>query len=285
MNKPSGIDVKKDLRGNISIKFIASHFTLGQSPLSYESEFRYAYKPYKVDIEKNPHLATLIRQSHFTLGTSSENPYTSVYESTLKPHDLKEAYVAPAPNKNFISSFKIGLNDQNLYMTESQLMYKKPPADAYKVDSDLKASIRFIKGSHFDLGGGGKGDGVAGGYGAGAGGDGAGAGGAGAGDGAGAGAKHFVTLNELTYQYRPAEMVKPNTSIKADLRKSHFGIGIAQHEPMITTNQCTYTDKSKESDNKKAKPMALRQSHFTLGDGKGEYTTTHLLNYRDPKLV
>eukprot|EP00826_Nyctotherus_ovalis_P001536 TRINITY_DN1024_c0_g1_i1.p2 TRINITY_DN1024_c0_g1~~TRINITY_DN1024_c0_g1_i1.p2 ORF type:complete len:217 (-),score=63.99 TRINITY_DN1024_c0_g1_i1:137-787(-) len=213
------------------------------------------YKPYKVDIEKNPQLASLIRQSHFALGDSTENPYTSVYENTYRPFDLKDAYVSPAPNKNFVSSFDIGLNDQNLHMTEAQRMFRKPPAEAYKVDSDLKASIRFIKGSHFDLGGD-KSD----------------------------GAKHFVTLNEQTYQHRPAEMAVPYKGVQADLRKSHFEIGNAQ-EPMLTTSQCAYTDKSKESDNKRAKPMALRQSHFTLGDGKGQYTTTHLLNYRDPKLL
>lgn len=215
----------------------------------------YSYKPYKVDIEKNPQLASLIRQSHFSLGADTGNSYSSVYETTYRPFDLNDAYVAPAPNKNFSSSFQVGLNDQNLHMTESQIMFKKPPAEAYNVDNDLKAQIRFIKGSHFDLG-----------------------------DGKGDGAKHFVTLNEQTYQHRPGELATLSKGVQSDLRRSHFEIGNAQ-EPMLTTSQCAYTDKSKESDNKRAKPMALRQSHFSFGDGKGQYTTTHLLNYRDPKLL
>ena len=165
MTSPLTEGVRKDLRGNFLIYFLASHFTMGQCPLSYESEFTHEYKPYNVEHDKNPYLAAMIRQSHFTLGNSTENPYRSVYETTLKPFDLREAYVAPAPNKNFTSSFNVGLHDRPFHMTEAQLMYKKPPGEAYKVDNDIKANIRFIKGSHFTLGSGNGGIGVEGGSG------------------------------------------------------------------------------------------------------------------------
>ena len=168
-------------------------------------------------------------------------------------------------------------------MTEAQLMYKKPPGEAYKVDNDIKANIRFIKGSHFTLGSGNGGIGVDGGSGGnGANGGNGGIGGANA--GYNPGAEHFVTLNERTYQQRTGEIAKLSKDVQADLRKSHFQVG-GVSEPMVSTNQRMYTDKSKESDFQRAKPMALRQTHFTLGTGKADYTTMHMLNYRDPKLA
>ncbi len=260
MKPTSGADLKKDLRGilfcsNVTPR-IASHFALGQQQPTYETEASAHFKHHHVENEKNPYLASLIRQSHFALGTSKDNPYQTMYQSTLKPYDLSKTNVKPAPNKNFVASFQVGLNDQPFHLSEAQLMYKKPPEEAYKVDKDLKANIRFIKGNHFELGV----------------------------DSKKVHGEHFITLNEQTYQPKEAELVKLSTNVQADLRKSHFTVGNVP-EPIISTSQKEFTDKSKEIKREKVEPKGLRETHFALGDGKPDFVSMKMLHYRDPKLV
>ena len=90
--------------------------------MSYESEFASKYKRLPLGTTVNPLLAATIRQTHFTLGDDKANPYQTVSSMNFKAHDLDAAYAKPAPNKNFTSSFQIGMNDRPLHVTESQLM-------------------------------------------------------------------------------------------------------------------------------------------------------------------
>lgn len=177
-------------------------------------------------------------------------------ESTLKPYNLAEAGVKPAPNKNFIASFHIGMNERSSHVSEAQDHFKKPSEEAYKADKDLKANIRFIKGNHFQFGS----------------------------DPSEQNANHFVTLNEQIYQSREAEMAKLSKDVQADLRKSHFTVGNVP-EPIISTSQKEFTDKSKIAEKATFKSLGLRDTHFALGDGKPDFVSMKMLNYRDPTLV
>eukprot|EP01022_Parablepharisma_sp_SALTPOND_P008757 TRINITY_DN136853_c1_g1_i1.p1 TRINITY_DN136853_c1_g1~~TRINITY_DN136853_c1_g1_i1.p1 ORF type:complete len:299 (-),score=11.71 TRINITY_DN136853_c1_g1_i1:66-887(-) len=256
MSVPSGDHLKQDLRGICFLTYqeIASHFTLGQHPPVYETSTSANYRQHYVQTEKNPHSAALIGQTHFSLGGDKANSYQTMYEATMKPYDLSKTNVNPAPNKNFVASFHIGLNNQPFHLSEAQIMYRKPSEEAYKVDKDLKANIRFIKGSHFELGADRK-----------------------------VGGTHFVTLNEQTYQPKQGEQAKLSTGVQMDLRKSHFSVG-NMPEPIISTNQVEFRDKSKEVPKEKMATKALRETHFALGDGKSDFVSMKMLHYRDPKL-
>ena len=229
---------------------------MGQHPQSYATEAASHFKHQSAVVERDPHLASVIRQTHFTLGISNENPYQTVNESALKPYDLSQTNVQPASNKNFIASFKVGMNDRPMHLTEAQVMYKKPPEEAYKVDKDLKANIRFIKGSHFELGS----------------------------DASKKGADHFITLNEQTYQAKEAEIARLSEGVQMDLRKSHFTVGNVP-EPILSTSQREFKDKSKEVKHEKVQAKGLRETHFALGDGKPDFVSMKMMHYRDPKLV
>ena len=101
---------------------LASHFGLGQHQIAYESEFMSKYKRHPLSYDKDPVFGAHIRCSHFALGDGKTTSYESVYAMNSRAHDLADAYVKPAPNKNFTSSFNVGLNDRPLHVTESQLM-------------------------------------------------------------------------------------------------------------------------------------------------------------------
>ncbi len=68
-------------------------------------------------------LGTQTRQTHFALGPSKTTSYETVYGLNIKEHSLAEAFVKPVANRNFVASFKIGLNDQPMHMTENQRAY------------------------------------------------------------------------------------------------------------------------------------------------------------------
>ena len=81
------------------------------------------YKRHPLSTGRDPRFGVHTRRSHFELGDGKTMSYQSVYAVNSQPHNLAEAYVKPAPNKNFTSSFKVGLNEQPLHATEAQLMY------------------------------------------------------------------------------------------------------------------------------------------------------------------
>ncbi len=130
------------------------------------------------------------------------------------------------------------------------------PPEAYQVDHDLKADIRFIKGSHFALGN----------------------------DEKCRGAEHFVTLNEATYTKLGMAQAKMSKAVMLDLRKSHFGLG-GVSQSMKSLNQVTYTDKSKVAPKEKFVTRNLRASHFALGTGKPDFVSQNMLQFRNPAYV
>ena len=142
------------------------------------------------------------------------------------------------------------------------------------MDNNLQANIRFIKGSHFDVGG----------------------------DPTERGVAHFLTLKELSYKH-PAALLGhssgfgatgqsgqgegPNAGLNveklSDLRRSHFEIGNEQ-EAMRTQSQIAYTDKTAAMPHNQVKMRNLRESHFVLGARGYDFVTEHMLKYRHPTL-
>ena len=89
-----------------------------------------------------------------------------------------------------------------------------------------------------------------------------------------------MTLNEQTFRQR-GEVEQATLAIekKEDLRRSHFEIG-REKEPIYTLNQLNYNDKAKLMPKLTFATKHLRESHFSLGDGKGDFVSQHMLSYR-----
>lgn len=135
--------------------------------------------------------------------------------------------------------------------------YKNIPSDAYKVDSGLAANIRFIKGSHFEIGA----------------------------DKREQGASHFVTLKE--HNYRPHDIVEQaalNVGRAMDLRSSHFKVG-NEDEKIYTLNQVNYGDKTKFMPKERFVTKNLRESHFKLGTAEPSFVSHNMVQYRNPALT